>query len=830
MTKLLFGDVHIDADARKVAVGGTDVKVGSRAFDLLMALVERRDRVVTKGELLDVVWPDVFVEENNLAAQIKSLRKVLGPNAFSTIPGRGYRFVLPGDAVEMPAAPTAIAPLPIDELVGRERELSDLGEAFEKQRLVSLLGAGGIGKTRLAHELAMRWRENHSEGIAWVDLAALDAPGKVTPAIASACGARLEPGEPRQQLGRALAARSLLILLDNCEHLVEEAAANARILLERSPGLRILTTTQVLLHVPGEHAYRLQGLAIPAAGEPLAAAREYPALKLLEQRARTADSRFRLREENIRPAIALCERLDGSPLALEMAAARIPALGIPALIERLEQRLEILRTATRDAPDRQRTLLATLEWTHALLSPTEQAVLRRLSMFAGSFRFESAIVVATAADEDELDLLDAISGLVEKSLLQLEGSDAPRYRLLETMRRFAAAQLDAHGETKDTEVRHGSAMEKLARSAEAASWHLSDPDWMAAYAPDVPDLEAALQRACTRRDIEVAAATGDTLTRIDYMRDIEYGHEERLALLADLLPEASANARPRILNCLCRFGDVTLPGLDRVELSTQRVEGWKALGRLAAAHNVLAMWHVAELLAAGRYDDAVDALRQAREMDDPAWPPRARVTRMLGEMLLSLYRFDEAQARERCLRLIAHMEQDGLLGGAIRVRSILARLVFVTDHMDEAIRLLEDSMRESKGQHPGHYSNVVATLAAARARRGDLEAARELASLWIEDMWPKASSFPSEHVAFVLARLGHASPAAQLLGLGDAYYGQHKRIRTVVEAWSTDRAAELAVRDLGQAEVDRLRREGATLRREECLGLARAALSSRAFS
>jgi hypothetical protein len=170
------------------------------------------------------------------------------------------------------------------------------------------------------------------------------------------------------------------------------------------------------------------------------------------------------------------------------------------------------------------------------------------------------------------------------------------------------------------------------------------------------------------------------------------------------------------------------------------------------------------------------------------------------------------------------MEENGMTVGAARVRSWLARLVFVTDGVDEAIHLLEDSLRESKVEHPAHYGVVLATLSAAKARKGDLDAARELASRWIDDAWAKSSTFPSDHVAFVLARLGNGRAASHLLGLGDAYYRHHKRVRQVPEARSADNAAELAERILGRPEMQALRSEGAALRREECLGLARAAL------
>jgi hypothetical protein len=494
-------------------------------------------------------------------------------------------------------------------------------------------------------------------------------------------------------------------------------------------------------------------------------------------------------------------------------------------MEQLGRHPEMLKATARDVPDRQRTLLATLDWSYSLLSRIERAVLRRLSVFAGSFGLESAVVVATADDVRDIDALDAISTLVEMSLVQIEGLDDPRYRLLETMRHFAAEQLAAQGETAAAEERHGAAMMKVATQAEGATWHKSDRDWVTTYTRDYADLEAALRRASARQEIDVAAAAGVVLMRIDFMRDIEFGAVDRLSLLMPLLPAAAPQARSRILDCVCQVGDLPWPQIDRVEMSAQRVEAFKQIGRLAAAHNRLGFWHVNELLAAGRFDDAMNALEAARKMNDPTWPPRTRVIRMAGETLPLLYRFDEAQARQKCRQVAAEYEEHGLTTGATRVRGWLARLLYVTDNLDEAIHLLEQSSVEVKEQ-PGHYRIVLATLSAAKARKGNLDVARDLALLWIEQSRPIASAFGCEHLAYVLACLGHATAASQILGLSDAYSAFHKRVRMVPEAWSAERAAELAQDSIGQGRMETLRREGASLEWAACLELASDALIS----
>ena len=246
---------------------------------------------------------------------------------------------------------------------------------------------------------------------------------------------------------------------------------------------------------------------MPPSGASLAAARGYGAMQLLEQRAQAADRNFALSNESVAGAIDLCRHLDGIALAIEMAAARLPVLGIDEVRHRLGERFKLLRNPGRTAPPRQQTMRATLDWSHSLMTDAERAVLRRLSVFAGSFRLDVAQHVAAAAEVDEWAALDALGTLADKSLVQVERLDPPRYRLLETVRLYAAEQLARHGELVDAQQRHGKSMARLAEEAERQFWLVPETPWWARYAPDMDDVEEAFWRACERRDVDVATAT-----------------------------------------------------------------------------------------------------------------------------------------------------------------------------------------------------------------------------------------------------------------------------------------------------------------------------------
>jgi len=444
---LRFGDggrFELRPAERRLLVEGSPAALGARAFDLLVALVQRRDRVVTKNELLDCVWPDVVVEEQNLHVQISHLRKVFGKDVLSTVPGRGYRFTAatlepPAGAAPAPAADASPArPIRLrpaaPRLFGRSDDLAEL-DVLLAQGSITLVGPSGVGKTSLARAAAARWRGTQ----AWVDLAALDSGLQVEGAVARALGGQLGDGEALPQLLRAARGHaSLLLVLDNAEHLIDACAVLASELMRGLPDARLLVTSQLPLAVAGERIKRLEPLRV-GDGEA-----DDDAVALLVERIAAADQRFRVTPA-ARPLLeAVCAHLDGLPLALEMAAARVPQIGLQAVHDALSQRFALLTRGNRDAAARHRTLHQALEWSYQLLGAPEQALFRALGVFAGGFTLELAVALVTGHDEtggdSRWDVVDRLATLVDRSLVTVSADDPPRYRLLETMRAFALEQ------------------------------------------------------------------------------------------------------------------------------------------------------------------------------------------------------------------------------------------------------------------------------------------------------------------------------------------------------------------------------------------------------
>jgi len=606
-TTLSFGDVVIQPGLRRMLINGEATKLGARAFDLLVALVERRDRVVGKQELIELIWPGLVVEENNLQVHISALRKLLGPQIIATIPGRGYRFtaVVDGDESDSRAPPDGaplaqpLAPgnLPqhVPPLHGRVDDLRDLTSLVEAHSLVTLVGPAGVGKTTLALAAAVALRGRWVDGECLIELARIDNPANVPRAVAQALHISLRgQGTALDQLVDALHAQTLLLVLDNCEHVVTAVAAMAQAIAAHAPGVHMLATSQELLNVPDEQLFRLQPLALPSTYDATGVIPS-AATDLFVERARAVDPRFALNASNAQAVFEICRQLDGLPLAIELAAARVRLLGVKGLRDRLGERFRVLTGGVRTAMPRHQTLYAAFDWSHTLLSVGEQAVLRRLAVFVGGFTLELAQQVASDQHIDEWAVLDDLSALADKSLLIADTAEPPRYRLLETTRAFALERLADAGESHAVTARHARAVRDLFVRTEDARFGeqgtLSMDAFVARLAPELDNLRAALHWAMgDGRDLATAIALagasaevfrtlGLTQEALSYMQVLQGRVDElaspesafvfwhRLGLLGShgRLPQAvvldaharaerssrQTGARRRLYQCLC---------------------------------------------------------------------------------------------------------------------------------------------------------------------------------------------------------------------------------------------------------------------------------------
>lgn len=431
----------IDRQQRSALLGGRRVALGGRAFDVLAVLTARPGQVCSVQSLHQAVWPDTPVEPNNLRVQIATLRQRLGPQHIDNVARRGYRWV--GPVHEAGAAPGAA-------LIGRDHELLTLRAMADQHRLVNVVGAGGIGKTSLVRA----WRAGlpprpGGAGAIMVELAPLALADAVLPAVAQALAPVLGTPVSATSLPALVAALGAAtaplphLVLDNAEHLIDAVARLVQALLDGVPQLRIAVTSQVPLRLPGEQLLRLGPLELPERSVTLAQARALGALVLFAERVRALDPRFELNARNLATVADVCCRLDGLPLAIELAAARVPALGLQALQRALGERLGLLTGGPGHAPARQRTLRAALDWSYSLLDAPTQQVFCRLGTFTGPFTLAQAQRALAPSQAVYLDwsVVDAIGRLVDASLVGHDGGEPPRYQLLELPRAFALERL-----------------------------------------------------------------------------------------------------------------------------------------------------------------------------------------------------------------------------------------------------------------------------------------------------------------------------------------------------------------------------------------------------
>ncbi|WP_197087002.1 winged helix-turn-helix domain-containing protein [Bradyrhizobium sp. LTSPM299] len=500
--KLQFGPFELSSKERVLRRDGVVLPLGSRALDILIYLAGRPGEVIAKQELIDHVWSDVTVEEGSIRVHVAAIRKALGDGQFgnryiANIKGRGYSFVgtvvaLDGGTESRKDKPRHQGRLPVRPvvMVGREAFVSEVSNKLRDERFVTLLGPGGIGKTTIALVVGRAAAEEFGGDVYFVDLGSVTDRHHVTEAVATSLGFALKSKDPDLQLVDRVRSQKLLIILDSCEHVIETVALLAEQLYQETEQVYLLATSRELLKVEGEHCCRVLPLDVPPDGseQTAHAVLRYPAAQLFVRRVAARAGSVVLTDEEAPLVAEICRKLDGIPLAIELAAGQVAALGLKNTASRLVSRLELLKLSHRTAVSRHRTLKATLDWSYDLLSDAERIVLRRIAPFVGHFTLEGARSVAGEVGGVDGEIFDAIAGLAEKSLIVTRIDEAqPQYRLLDTTRAYALEKLEEHNEFDPISRRHAeyviqqleSQKEKLsartrAERVAAYSWQLSN--------------------------------------------------------------------------------------------------------------------------------------------------------------------------------------------------------------------------------------------------------------------------------------------------------------------------------------------------------------------
>lgn len=841
-----FGRFELQPEDRRLLEDGVPINLGARAFDLLVALAARPGQLVSKNDLLNLVWPGLVVEENNLQVQISALRKLLGPQIIATIPGRGYRFTATFDGtadappsaalpdatpatkhVEAAAARLTNIPADLPALYGRDADLTSLRALLDAHPLVTVVGAGGIGKSRLAQAVAHALAGHWPDGVWMVELAGLSDPALLPNAVAQALHITL-PGHaaPLDELVAGLAQRNLLLVLDNCEHVLDAAAALVQAILLGAPSVRLLATSQEPLHLPAEQQYRVLPLSLPAESS-ASSLREFGAIALFEARVRAANPHFTLTDDNLAAAVDICRRLDGLPLAIELAAARVATLGLGPVRDKLNARFKLLTGGARATLRRHQTLRAALEWSHNLLDDAERAVFRRLGVFAGGFTIELAQAVAGDAELDEWAVLDHLSALVDKSLVVADAGETPRYRLLESARAFALEQL-AEQDTAEALRLHAHAMCNFLDRVDANNLdcELRSDQFAALALPELDNLRAARAWATgDAGDPEVAAALAAYASSL-----IDYAVECVDWLLPLQQKFEGGTVDPAV--AARYWGSITATNMTghvlrmlQLDAARRALSLYRAAGKPRRTFSCLINLS-RHLAAQHNYVDAQAALDEARGHLRPDWPMEFRYRMLLRESSLarSAGRMGEALA-------ICHdAVRVGASIGDWRLESIARNSVVdllwevgpIEDAAREGVKLAEEY--RARPAPSSDMAMLFANLIGILSEMGRVDEASAVAREAIPIMRRARYTYIEEWM-YLFWRRGQLDTSALLLGASDAErarFGtphQENERRLIAEA-----RAALQTELPSEAFANRLA-AGAALDEREWLGVVSAALA-----
>jgi predicted ATPase/DNA-binding winged helix-turn-helix (wHTH) protein len=754
-----FGPFRLVPAQRALFQDGRPVRLGSRSLELLIVLVQRAGDVVANGDLLAQVWPNLHVEDGSLRVHIAALRRILGDGRaglryIANVPGRGYSFVAPVSRNDAPpSAPAATdaradssTPLVLTSVIGRADIISTLTAQLQKRRFLSIVGPGGIGKTTVARAIADGLTPVYPDGVWFVALSGLSDLRHVPGAVIAVLRHAPFGSTDLPSLVANLRGKRTLIVLDNCEHVVDGAAELAETLLNAAPGVHIVATSREPLRADGEWVQRLPSLALPPTSGALSAAEAlaFPAVQLFTERAMASMDEFELENDDVETVVEICRRLDGIPLAIELAAVRAAALGVRQVAAHLDDRFALLTRGRRTAMPRHQTLRAALDWSYDLLPETEAAVLRRLAVFTGDFSMDAASAVA--GDLAGPVVLDHIANLAAKSLISPDLSgEHPRYRLLDTTRLYALEKLRGGGEHQGAARRHAEYYRDLLADAEAESESISQADWLATYGRHIDNVRIGIDWAFSSTG---DPAIGVALTIAAVPLWVE------LSLLNE--------CRERAERALSGLGDDPATAPARMKLSAAL--GWSLMYGVGRAREASAAW-ATTLDLADRLDDrsyrlralwslCIDqfnngefrrALEFAQRFASVASGSADVVDLMMADRILATARHylgEQVDARRHIDQVIARFATVAQQPHNVRFRFDLrvsthyfqARILWLQGLADQAMRVIEQNIEE--GRIVGHALTFCSVLGQGACPiaflAGDVEAAARYGAMLLE--------------------------------------------------------------------------------------------------
>ena len=750
---LSFGHYLLFRSEKLLMDRGRPLRLGSHAIDLLIALVERAGEVVSKNDLISYAWPNSIVDDNNLRVHVAAIRKILGDGHGGSryiinVAGRGYSFVAPVSSVDaVPSeylaerAPTRSLPAPLTHVVGRDEAIESLLARRPRRRLLTIIGPGGVGKTTLAVAIAERLAADYQR-LYFADLSMVEEPTLVPSALATVLGISTQADDPISNLILFLRDKHYLIVLDNCEHVIESATELVERILQAAPLVEIINTSREPLRARDEYLFNLLPLANPPVSPTLsvAEASTFPAIQLFVERAASGMESFELTDANVANVVSICRRIDGIPLAIELVAARVNVFGIDALSKDFDDDVILGTTDPKAVDSRHQSIRSTLDWSYKMLSPVEQVCLRRLAVFKGLFSAESAAAVVSGGSlAGDTRLVDLLMSLAAKSLLTTDVSgSAIRYRLLHVTRAYAAERLSENDERAELLRRHAQHLRALLDGANDDWDKMSRDQWLSQYGSLIDDARAAIDWAFSPLgSIELGAALTIATLPFGFQLSLIDETIRRATLALNALGRMSPPqplSEIRLQNALTGLLSSTGASEDVILATTTRA--------LTLAHATGITRYLVEPLANrgavhSHNGNFVAAVQAAAELDGVAKSSEDTFAALIADRLgAQVYHLAGDHARSRMLieRVLRHPARAiplsyGQIGvdRKVSMRIMLSRILWLEGYFDQASQLAGEAIDLAVSDGPMSICHALGLAGCPIAFfRGDLEAADKL--------------------------------------------------------------------------------------------------------